>query len=132
MPTSCPSEAELKSILQADGTEAARQSIAAHLGECATCRERLNALAIGDDDRLRNPAGLAKSTPAIPQSLVEDIKQQLPTMKIDAGAALTLPAGTQIGRYKVLEQVGEGGFGVVYIAEQSEPVRRRVALKIIK
>src|SRR6185436_5107580 len=40
--------------------------------------------------------------------------------------------GTRIGRYKLLEQIGEGGFGVVYMAEQQEPVRRRVALKIIK
>src|SRR4051812_11565604 len=40
--------------------------------------------------------------------------------------------GTQIDRYKLLEQVGEGGMGVVYVAEQTEPVRRRVALKIIK
>ncbi len=37
-----------------------------------------------------------------------------------------------IGRYKLLEQIGEGGFGVVYMAEQQEPVRRKVALKIIK
>ena len=40
--------------------------------------------------------------------------------------------GTVIGRYKLLEKVGEGGFGVVYVAEQREPVKRRVALKIIK
>ncbi|MCG8648957.1 MAG: serine/threonine-protein kinase, partial [Pirellulales bacterium] len=37
-----------------------------------------------------------------------------------------------IDRYKLLEQIGEGGFGVVYMAEQQEPIRRRVALKIIK
>ncbi|HVR36995.1 MAG TPA: protein kinase, partial [Methylomirabilota bacterium] len=36
------------------------------------------------------------------------------------------------GRYKLLEKVGEGGCGVVYVAEQTEPVRRRVALKVIK
>ena len=40
--------------------------------------------------------------------------------------------GTVIGRYKLLQQIGEGGMGVVYMAEQEEPVRRRVALKIIK
>src|SRR5881409_3483472 len=40
--------------------------------------------------------------------------------------------GTVIGRYKLLEKIGEGGMGVVYMAEQEEPVRRRVALKIIK
>ncbi len=41
-------------------------------------------------------------------------------------------SGTVIGHYKLLQKIGEGGFGVVYMAEQSEPVRRRVALKIIK
>jgi eukaryotic-like serine/threonine-protein kinase len=40
--------------------------------------------------------------------------------------------GDRIGRYKLLEQIGEGGCGVVYMAEQEEPVRRRVALKVIK
>src|SRR5271155_1811927 len=40
--------------------------------------------------------------------------------------------GQTLGRYKLLEQIGEGGCGVVYVAEQTEPVRRRVALKVIK
>ncbi len=40
--------------------------------------------------------------------------------------------GDKIGRYKLLQQIGEGGCGVVYMAEQLEPVRRRVALKVIK
>src|SRR5262245_40171183 len=46
--------------------------------------------------------------------------------------SLTDSADTQIGLYKLLQQIGEGGMGVVYMAEQTEPVRRRVALKIIK
>ena len=41
-------------------------------------------------------------------------------------------AHTLIGPYKLLEKIGEGGFGVVWMAEQQEPVRRRVALKIVK
>ena len=40
--------------------------------------------------------------------------------------------GAGIGRYKLLEKIGEEGFGAVYAAEQKEPVKRRVALKIIK
>src|SRR5262245_41923747 len=40
--------------------------------------------------------------------------------------------GQQIGPYKLLSVLGEGGMGTVYLAEQSQPVRRRVALKVIK
>src|SRR5881392_1487256 len=45
---------------------------------------------------------------------------------------ITEKAGDRIGRYKLLQQIGEGGCGVVYMAEEEEPVRRRVALKVIK
>jgi len=47
------------------------------------------------------------------------------------GAVLERPGG-QIGRYKLLSILGEGGMGVVYLAEQEEPIKRRVALKVIK
>jgi serine/threonine protein kinase len=52
-------------------------------------------------------------------------------------AALDLPSavegpGTLVGPYKLLEQIGEGGMGTVFVAEQTAPVRRRVALKVIK
>ena len=46
--------------------------------------------------------------------------------------AISEGPGTVIGRYKLLQRIGEGGFGVVFMAEQSEPVERQVALKIIK
>jgi serine/threonine protein kinase len=40
--------------------------------------------------------------------------------------------GSRIGPYRLMEQIGEGGFGLVFVAEQSEPMRRKVALKVIK
>ena len=55
-----------------------------------------------------------------------------PTVVLSTPNALAGKYGDRIGRYKLLEQIGEGGFGVVWMAEQEEPVRRRVALKIIK
>jgi WD40 repeat protein/serine/threonine protein kinase len=46
--------------------------------------------------------------------------------------AVTEGPGTVIGPYKLMEQIGEGGFGLVFVAEQQQPVRRKVALKVIK
>ena len=50
----------------------------------------------------------------------------------DAEAPIRESTGARIGRYVLRDKIGEGGFGVVYLAEQAEPVRRTVALKIIK
>src|SRR5262249_8458974 len=64
-----------------------------------------------------------------PDSLLEAPALQVsldPPLRISEGP------GTRIGPYKLLQQLGEGGFGVVYMAEQEQPVRRKVALKIIK
>ena len=59
-------------------------------------------------------------SPAAPPTITKDSRP------------LTEGPGTVIGPYKLLEQIGEGGMGVVYMAEQTHPVRRKVALKIIK
>jgi serine/threonine protein kinase len=57
----------------------------------------------------------------------------LPTLKIEfADEPPDEAVGQTLGHYKLLEKVGEGGCGVVYVAEQTKPVRRRVALKVIK
>jgi serine/threonine protein kinase/tetratricopeptide (TPR) repeat protein len=54
-----------------------------------------------------------------------------PTVEFSAGPIAEGP-GTVIGPYKLLEPIGEGGMGIVYMAEQTQPMRRKVALKIIK
>ncbi len=54
------------------------------------------------------------------------------TMKVELAVVPDESIGQKIGRYKVLQKIGEGGCGAVYMAEQQEPVRRRVALKVIK
>src|SRR5260370_25725487 len=45
--------------------------------------------------------------------------------------AMTERPGTVIGPYKLLEQIGEGGFGVVFMAEQTRPLRRKIALQVL-
>jgi hypothetical protein len=54
------------------------------------------------------------------------------TLVVPPMAVVTEKPGEKIGRYKLLQVIGEGGCGVVYMAEQEEPVRRKVALKVIK
>src|SRR6266571_1591011 len=69
-------------------------------------------------------------------SLLDASVGALPLATRGASAVLDEPLregpGTVIGPYKLLERIGEGGFGVVFMAEQSQPIRRKVALKVLK
>src|SRR5262249_54217097 len=56
----------------------------------------------------------------------------LPAVETIPAKAQVEGAGSRLGHYVLLEQIGEGGMGAVFMAEQTQPVRRRVALKIIK
>src|SRR5438270_10063413 len=83
----------------------------------------------GDED-LRRQAGLLLKAHAEGQGPLD--REAFGGDRIEPYPAMTECPGTVIGPYKLLEQIGEGGFGVVYMAEQQQPVRRKVALKIIK
>jgi serine/threonine protein kinase len=81
--------------------------------------------------RLHENAGSFLEQPAAAQGATGDVA---PGRWVDP-AALPPPAegpGSRIGAYKLMEQIGEGGMGAVWMAEQEQPVRRKVALKIIK
>src|SRR5262249_7265817 len=77
---------------------------------------------------LKGALGMTGGESQVLQS--EDINDGASTLP--AIVSLTEKPGDRIGRYKLLQKIGEGGCGVVYMAEQEEPVRRRVALKVIK
>ena len=85
-------------------------------------RQRLEALLAANDSK---DSFLEPEAPQLGSKPVATMKLELPDAPDEA-------VGQTLGRYKLLERVGEGGCGVVYVAEQTEPVRRRVALKVIK
>ena len=67
-----------------------------------------------------------------PDNLVPTLAEAArPTLQQNLADAPDESVGQTLGRYKLLEQIGEGGCGMVYVAEQKEPVRRKVALKVI-
>jgi serine/threonine protein kinase/tetratricopeptide (TPR) repeat protein len=86
------------------------------------------------DDACGGDSALKARVEVLLSHHVEDSFLEMPAagQGSSAGTALREQPGDRIDRYKLLEKIGEGGCGVVYMAEQEEPVRRRVALKIIK
>ncbi|MBI1917139.1 MAG: serine/threonine protein kinase [Planctomycetes bacterium] len=72
---------------------------------------------------------LESPPPGLPQTVDSDQGEAVPP---SPPAARPEAVGSRIGPYKLLQQLGEGGMGTVYLAEQQEPVKRRAALKIIK
>jgi serine/threonine protein kinase/tetratricopeptide (TPR) repeat protein len=110
-------EALFQAAAQLSGVERASFLNGACYGDAAL-RQRLDALLAAHDRSAGLPATAAPTAKA--------------TIKLDLPEAPDEAVGQTLGRYKLLEKVGEGGCGVVYVAEQTEPVRRRVALKVIK
>jgi serine/threonine protein kinase len=122
---------------------------ALNIGEAAT-REAFLAQACGSDRELRNRLekllGTAKPAARFFENAAEaraPVSAQIVSTGADVAAGAAPPApepvtgadtggGTRIGPYELLQRIGEGGCGVVYLAEQQEPVRRRIALKIIR
>ncbi len=89
---------------------------------------RLEAACEGDESLKHRVWALLRAH-AEPKSYLDELPGIAATVVL---SPIAEHPGTTIGRYKLLEEIAEGGMGVVYMAEQREPVRRKVALKIIK
>ena len=90
------------------------------LERSGSARQEFLKTACGDDDALRREV----------EALL-DLSEKTSGLLVEKKPIGEQP-GMRVGRYRLLEQIGEGGFGIVFMAEQEEPVRRKVALKIIK
>jgi serine/threonine protein kinase/tetratricopeptide (TPR) repeat protein len=101
-----------------------------------TPRQRSSYLneACGDDTQLRHQVEVLLQAHESAGTFLEApaVDPEVSSMVVRVSQARTEVPGDRIARYKLLQQIGEGGCGIVYMAEQEAPVRRRVALKIIK
>ena len=97
------------------------------------------------DEACAHDSSLRAAVEALLQNHKEDDFLETPAIGVPSASASTEAGsdtathiivgespGDRIGRYKLLQQIGEGGVGVVFMAEQESPVRRRVALKVLK
>jgi hypothetical protein len=84
----------------------------------------------GDAEHFFSKGASALSLP--PEEIPAAIKEGISEEDIFKKTSLDEQIGTKVGSYKLLQRLGEGGCGVVYMAEQEKPVRRRVAVKVIK
>ena len=113
-------------VLALEKPAAERAAFVAEMcGADSTLRARVEAL-LAEEERLEG----FLETPAMGGVIRRG--DQLGPGGTEVMTPLTEQPGDRIGRYKLLQKIGEGGCGVVYMAEQEQPVRRRVALKIIK
>jgi anti-sigma factor RsiW len=92
-------------LLKDDLEQSERALLDAHLAECTACREKLNEFAGGDEKWWK--VSSAQDDPEV-EALLARLKPE--------------ESGERIGPYKLLQQIGEGGFGTVWMAEQNEPV----------
>lgn len=85
----------------------------------------------GEDEQLRTRVRALLQAHRDPESFLDNPAFEM-DQTVQYEGAIQEQAGTTVGPYKLLQQIGEGGMGVVFMAEQTHPVQRRVALKIVK
>ena len=122
MPSSQDHEAALFALAVRKPVSERESFLQAVCGSDKPLRQRLEALLAAHEQSETLLTTQADASPA----------RKAATIKLYLADAPDEAVGQTLGRYKLLEQIGEGGCGMVYVAEQKEPVRRKVALKVIK
>lgn len=132
--TDCLSESALLRLLGGEASEDEASAMRRHLDMCPSCAARSAELIARHDHLLRNVREIPDLHFSAHQT-IEAKRSASPTSESESGGVFVSVApgiGAKIGPYTLLEVLGEGGLGTVYLAQQDQPVRRRVALKVIK
>ncbi len=130
----CPSHDQLQKLMHQNGDADDQRAMLAHVRTCTSCQQTVAGL--GDEADVDKWRRLLRGDQCAVDvherldldQLLDELKSNPPCEREDSASL----SRTTIGPYKLLQEIGEGGFGVVYMAEQQEPIRRKVALKIIK
>jgi serine/threonine-protein kinase len=134
MPSPCPSRDVLSAYLVGRLQEDQLDRVADHLDGCSSCLDAMASLQTAPDDAL---AGLLRGRPAavaVPDPLLDQLlsraKSLRPGHPVPEAAPPPLPGGGQLGPYRLLEKIGQGGMGAVYRALHQR-LEKVVALKVL-
>ncbi len=127
----CPSSTDLQRLASGDLSSPVQRDIEQHVEECTACESHLRQIRSENAflDQVRPALQKSHEDEANEVNEADDATNTLKRPPGDRGFSSKYP---RIEGYRIIEDIGEGGMGVVYLAEQTRPVRRRVALKLIK
>ncbi len=126
-----PTATQLRDFLMGRLSGDAHERTEDHIRSCRQCTEVLESVQTEDDPLLASLRDAVKESASRDRTGNSGMPRKLegPSVGRDDPSDL---AGTRIGPYKLLQPIGEGGMGIVYMCDQEHPVKRRVAMKIIK